>query len=101
MVVELAYQAEVAELLPFAADSAVRRMHSEGVLLVGGGRSLLLQIAHPVVAAGVADHSNYSRERWRRLLRLRPMPRSSSVREQALAAATASTVDRQVRLDAQ
>ena len=89
MVVEFAHQAEVAELLPFAADSAVRRMHSEGVLLVGGGRALLLQIAHPVVAAGVADHSNYSRERWRRLLRtLRPMYEIVfGTREQALAAA--------------
>jgi uncharacterized protein (DUF2236 family) len=89
MVVELAQPAEVEELLPFAADSAVRRMHGEGVLLLGGGRALLLQIAHPAVAAGVANHSNYHSERWRRLLRtLRPMHEIVfGTREQALAAA--------------
>jgi uncharacterized protein (DUF2236 family) len=64
-------------------------MHSEGVLLLGGGRALLLQIAHPAVAAGVAEHSNYHSERWRRLLRtLRPMHEIVfGTREQALAAA--------------
>jgi uncharacterized protein (DUF2236 family) len=89
MVVELARQAEVAAPLPFAEGSAVRRMHSEGVLLLGGGRALLLQIAHPAVAAGVAEHSNYHSERWRRLLRtLRPMHEIVfGTREQALAAA--------------
>ena len=64
----------IAELLPFAPDSAARRMHNESVLLLGGGRALLLQIAHPAVAAGVAAHSNFRNERWRRLLStLRPM----------------------------
>jgi uncharacterized protein (DUF2236 family) len=29
----------------------------------------LLQVAHPLVAAGVADHSSYERDVWRRLLR--------------------------------
>ena len=74
MVAELANRADLAELLPFAPDSAARRMHGESVLLLGGGRALLLQIAHPAVAAGVAAHSNFRSERWRRLLRtLRPM----------------------------
>jgi uncharacterized protein (DUF2236 family) len=61
-------------LLPFPPDSAVRRLHSEGALLLGGGRALLMQIAHPAVARGVAEHSNYATDRWKRLLRtLRPM----------------------------
>jgi uncharacterized protein (DUF2236 family) len=61
-------------LRPFPPDSAVRRVHSEGALLLGGGRALLMQIAHPAVARGVAEHSNYATERWKRLLRtLRPM----------------------------
>jgi uncharacterized protein (DUF2236 family) len=74
MVAQLTYEADLTGLLPFATDSAARRMHNESVLLLGGGRALLLQIAHPAVAAGVAAHSNFRNERWRRLLRtLRPM----------------------------
>ncbi len=38
------------------------------VLLLGGGRALLMQLAHPKVAAGVAAHSRFQRDP---LLRLR------------------------------
>ncbi|PRX14707.1 oxygenase MpaB family protein [Actinoplanes italicus] len=42
-------------------DSAViRRVAREGLLLAGGGRATLLQIAHPGVAQGVYDHSNFT-----------------------------------------
>ena len=37
-------------------------------MLMGGGRALILQVAHPVVAAGVEQHSNYRSEPWQRLL---------------------------------
>jgi uncharacterized protein (DUF2236 family) len=37
--------------------------------MLGGGRALLMQVAHPVVAAGVRRHSSYEREPWRRLAR--------------------------------
>ncbi|MEU3273886.1 oxygenase MpaB family protein [Saccharomonospora sp. NPDC006951] len=33
------------------------------------GQVLVLQVAHPVVAAGVRDHSDYQRDPWTRLLR--------------------------------
>ncbi|GAA4541889.1 oxygenase MpaB family protein [Amycolatopsis samaneae] len=33
------------------------------------GQVLLLQVAHPVVAAGVRDHSNYTEDPWTRLMR--------------------------------
>jgi uncharacterized protein (DUF2236 family) len=50
-----------------------RRVHREGVLILGGGRALLMQIAHPMVARGVAEHSNFRADRIDRLLRtLRP-----------------------------
>jgi uncharacterized protein (DUF2236 family) len=63
-----------ADFLPFASDSAIRRVHSEGLLLLGGGRAVLMQLAHPAVAQGVAEHSSYATQRWKRLLRtLRPM----------------------------
>jgi uncharacterized protein (DUF2236 family) len=36
---------------------------------MGGGRALLLQVAHPLVAAGVAQHSDYQLHPWKRLTR--------------------------------
>jgi uncharacterized protein (DUF2236 family) len=44
----------------------------EVVLLAGWGRAILLQLAHPLVAQGVADHSAFLTERrgrWHRLYR--------------------------------
>src|SRR5919109_5230672 len=37
----------------------LRRIHGERVLLAGGQRSLVMQLAHPLVAAAVADHSDF------------------------------------------
>ena len=51
----------------FGPSSATWRVSREGVLLLGGGRALILQVAHPLVAAGVGDHSSYREEPWRRL----------------------------------
>lgn len=39
------------------------------MLLLGGGRALLLQVAEPGVAAGVAEFSDYRSAPWRRLYR--------------------------------
>jgi uncharacterized protein (DUF2236 family) len=49
--------------------SVAWRVGSESALLLGGGRALILQVAHPQVAAGVAQHSNYRESPWRRLYR--------------------------------
>lgn len=43
----------------FPRDSAIWRVDREMALLLGGGRALLMQIAHPKIAAGVADHSRF------------------------------------------
>lgn len=43
----------------FGPGSASWRVDREAVLLLGGGRALLLQVAHPLVAAGVATHSRF------------------------------------------
>jgi uncharacterized protein (DUF2236 family) len=52
----------------FGPDSEAWRLDREAMLLLGAGpRALLLQIAHPLVAAGVADHSNFREDPWRRL----------------------------------
>ena len=52
----------------FGPGSEAWRMDREAMLLLGAGpRALLLQIAHPLVAAGVAEHSDFRADPWRRL----------------------------------
>ena len=52
----------------FGPRSEAWKLDREAMLLLGAGpRALLLQIAHPLVAAGVADHSNFREDPWRRL----------------------------------
>jgi uncharacterized protein (DUF2236 family) len=51
----------------FPPDSMIWRLSRERSLLLGGGRALLMQVAHPLVAAGVSDHSDYRENPWRRL----------------------------------
>ena len=52
----------------FGPDSEAWRLNREAMLLLGAGaRALLLQVAHPAVAAGVAEHSDFRSDPWRRL----------------------------------
>lgn len=52
----------------FGPDSAAWALDREAMLLLGAGpRALLLQLAHPGVAAGVAEHSDFRADPWRRL----------------------------------
>ena len=44
----------------FRSDGWLRRINA-GPLIFGGGRALLLDVAHPLVASGVAEHSNFRR----------------------------------------
>jgi uncharacterized protein (DUF2236 family) len=53
----------------FPPDAAIRRISGETVLLFGGGRALLLEVAHPLVAAGVAEHSSFRTDPFGRLQR--------------------------------
>jgi uncharacterized protein (DUF2236 family) len=53
----------------FGQGAVIWRGNREGVLLVGGGAALILQVAHPLVAAAVAEHSNYREDPWGRLYR--------------------------------
>lgn len=41
-------------------ESTFRRINAESGLLLGAGYAVLLQIAHPSVAQGVADHSDFA-----------------------------------------
>jgi len=40
-------------------DSIAREINREAVVLLGWGRAILLQLAHPLVAAAIADHSDF------------------------------------------
>jgi len=53
----------------FSSDSMIWRVDRELVLLLGGGRALLMQMAHPKVARGVAEHSSFRQDPLRRLNR--------------------------------
>jgi uncharacterized protein (DUF2236 family) len=75
----------------FADDAIVRTVNRENVLLLGGGRALLMQLAHPKVAAGVDEHSDFRRTPIKRLRRtvLMTMAIVFGDRDTALAAARA------------
>lgn len=51
----------------FPPGAPVRRIGAESVLMLGGGRALLMQAAHPLVAAGIVAHSDYAANPWKRL----------------------------------
>lgn len=51
----------------FDPDGVFWRVNREAVLLLGGGAALLSQIAHPLVAAGVFEHSGFREEPLKRL----------------------------------
>ena len=45
------------------------RLVADGRMMVGAAYALLLQVAHPVVSAGVAEHSNFQEDPYGRLVR--------------------------------
>ena len=53
----------------FGPGSITWRINRENTLVLGGGRALVLQVAHPLVGAGVAQHSNFRKDPWGRLFR--------------------------------
>ena len=53
----------------FTDDSAIREIHADASMFVGGLRALLLQSLHPLAMAGVAQHSDYRADPWGRLQR--------------------------------
>lgn len=52
----------------FLADGVVRKVHRELVIYAAGPRALLLQYAHPQVAAGLRHHSELQSRPIRRLI---------------------------------
>jgi uncharacterized protein (DUF2236 family) len=52
----------------FAPESVIRKVGNTPLTpFLGGGPAVLLQVAHPLVAVGVVQHSDYRRDLWRRL----------------------------------
>ncbi len=64
---DLAHLGPLPRELPVGPDSLSWRIAREPALLLGGGRALLMQVTHPLVAAGVDQHSNYQADPWSRL----------------------------------
>jgi uncharacterized protein (DUF2236 family) len=54
----------------FEPESVIRRIGNSPLTpFLGGGPAVLLQVAHPLIAAGVVQHSDYHADLWRRLVR--------------------------------
>lgn len=51
----------------YGPESMMWRINREAVLLGAGPAALLLQVAHPLIAEGVAHHSSFEHDPWRRL----------------------------------
>jgi uncharacterized protein (DUF2236 family) len=48
-------------------ETAIRRVNGEACILAAAGRAILLQVAHPRVGRGVAEHSRFAEEPLKRL----------------------------------
>ncbi len=53
----------------FTPGSVFWRVNRETLVGLGGGRALLLELAHPLIAAGVAEHSQFKKNPLQRLYR--------------------------------
>ena len=81
----------------FGPDSMMWRINREAVLLFGGRGALLMQLAHPLVAAGVADHSDFPNGAIARLRRTLDTMLAIVFGDRAAAAETADRVNRMHR----
>lgn len=61
--------AEGAALARFAPGTPFWRVNREWLVILGGARAVLLELAHPLVAEGVARHSRYQADPFGRLFR--------------------------------
>ena len=76
----------------FSPESMIWQVDREMILLLAGGRALLMQLAHPKVAAGVAEHSHFKGDPLGRLYRTMSTMWSIGFDEAALACAALERV---------
>jgi uncharacterized protein (DUF2236 family) len=77
-----------------AVDSVARRINRETFMLLGGPAAVLMQIAHPLVAAGVHEHSAFRRSPFRRLVRTADTTLAIVFGERATAERALKRIDR-------
>jgi len=78
----------------FRDDCWLRRVSGAPVAIFGGGRALLLELAHPFVAAGVAEHSAWRSDPFGRLQRTLAAMSAVTFGELPAALAAARAVER-------
>src|SRR5262245_46660614 len=49
---------------PTRSSSIAQRINGERLVVLGWTRAILLQIAHPLIAAGVHEHSRFRESPW-------------------------------------
>jgi uncharacterized protein (DUF2236 family) len=79
---------EVLALLP-GPGSVTWRRAADACTLIAAGYALVLQVAHPTVGIGVAEHSSYREDPWERLARTLDFTTALLYSEPAAAAAAA------------
>jgi uncharacterized protein (DUF2236 family) len=77
-----------------ATNSVARRINRETFMLLGGPAAVLMQIAHPLVAAGVHQHSTFRRSPFRRLVRTADTTLAIVFGERATAERALKRIDR-------
>jgi uncharacterized protein (DUF2236 family) len=78
----------------FKPSSNIWQVNREMVLLLAGGRALLMQLAHPKIAAGVAEHSRFQEDPLARLYRTMSAMWSIVFDERAQARVALESVER-------
>jgi uncharacterized protein (DUF2236 family) len=75
-------------------SAPIARVNGEAVVVLTGGRALVMQVAHPKVGAGVADHSDFQQRPWRRLYRTLSLMYLVSFADRTRADETAASIRR-------
>ena len=76
----------------FDPDGVFWRVNRESVLLIGGGTALLMQVAHPKIAAGITHHSEFRERPIRRLYRTIKVMQDIIYGDRATALSTAESI---------
>lgn len=78
----------------FSHGSEFWRVNRELAVALAGPRAVLMQIAHPLIAAGVAEHSQFRRHRLSRLYRTSLAAAAITFGSRELATRTVRKIDR-------